>query len=65
MNHLILIYKFCVNIYNSRNRGYLNIDHLKIIIGKIKRIEVEIRKHEPKRRSKYLKKWHPFIEGNV
>ena len=30
INHLILIYKFY--IYNSRNRGYLNIEHLKATI---------------------------------
>ena len=40
INHLILIYKF--HIYNSRNRGYLNIEHLKAIIDKTKRIEEEI-----------------------
>ena len=52
INHLILIYKFF--IYNSRNRDYLNIEHLKAIIDKTKRIEEEIRKHELKKRSKYL-----------
>ena len=52
INHLILIYKFY--IYNSRNRGYLNIEHLKAIIDKTKRIEEEISKHELKKRSKYL-----------
>ena len=52
INHIILIYKFY--IYNSRNRGYLNIEHLKAIIDKTKRIEEEISKHELKKRSKYL-----------
>ena len=37
INHLILIYIFY--IYNSRNRGYLKIEHLKAIIDKTKRIE--------------------------
>ena len=32
INHIILIYKFY--IYNSRNRGYLNIEHLKANIDK-------------------------------
>ena len=54
INHLILIYKFY--IYNSRNRGYLNIEHLKAIIDKTKRIEEEISKHELKKRSKCLMK---------
>ena len=48
INHLILIYKFFT--YNSRNRGYLNIEHLKAIIDKTKKIEEEISKHEPKKR---------------
>ena len=52
INHLIFIYKFYV--YNSRNRGYLNIERLKAIIDKTKRIEEEISKHELKKRSKYL-----------
>ena len=46
INHLILIHKFY--IYNSRNRGYLNIKDLKAIIVRIKRIEEEISKHELK-----------------
>ena len=46
INHIILIYKFY--IYNSRNRGYLNIEHLKTIIDTTKRIEEEISKHEVK-----------------
>ena len=63
INHLILIYKFY--IYNSRNRGYLNIEHLKAIIDKTKRIEEEISKHELKKRSKNLMKWRPFIDNLV
>ena len=47
INNLILIYKFY--IYSSRNRGYLNIEHLKAIIEKTKRIQEEISKHEPKK----------------
>ena len=55
INHLILIYKFY--IYNSRNRGYLNVEHLIEIIDKTKRIEEEdISKHELKKRSTYLMK---------
>ena len=46
INHLILVYKFY--IYNSRNRGYLNMEHLKAIIDTTKRIEEEISKHEVK-----------------
>ena len=63
INHLILIYKFY--IYNSRNRGYLNIEHLKAIIDKTKRIEEEISKHELKKRSKYLLEWRPFTDDLV
>ena len=63
INHIILIYKFY--IYNSRNRGYLNIEHLKAIIDKTKRIEEEISKHELKKRSKYLMKWRPFTDELV
>ena len=63
INHLIPIYKFY--IYNSRNRGYLNIEHLKAIIDKTKRIEEEISKHELKKRSKYLMKWRPFTDDLV
>ena len=48
INHIILIYKFY--IYNSRNRGYLNIEQLKAIIDKTKRIEEEISKHELKKK---------------
>ena len=54
INHLILIYKFY--IYNSRNRGYLNVEHLIEIIDKTKRIEEDISKHELKKRSKCLMK---------
>ena len=46
INYIIFIYKFY--IYNSRNRGYLNIEHLKAIIDTTKRIEEEISKHEVK-----------------
>ena len=63
INHLILIYKFY--IYNSRNRGYLNIEHLKAIIDKTKRIEEEISKHKLKKWSKYLMKWPPFTDDLV
>ena len=48
---------------NSRNSGYLNIEHLKAIIDKIKSIKEEISKHEPKKRSNYLKKWCLFINN--
>ena len=54
INHIILIYKFY--IYNSRNRSYLNIEHLKAIIDKTKSIEEGISKHELKKRCKYLMK---------
>ena len=54
INHLILIYRFY--IYNSRNRGCLNIDHSKAIIDKTKRLEEEISKYELKKRFNYLKK---------
>ena len=63
INHLILIYKFY--IYDSRNRDYFNIERLKVIIDKTKRIEEEISKHELKKRSKYLMKWRPFIDDRV
>ena len=52
INHPIFVYKFY--IYNSRNRGYFNIKHLKAIIDTTKTIEKEISKHELKKRSKYL-----------
>ena len=44
INYIIFIYKFY--IYNPRNRGYLNIEHLKAIIDKTKRIEEEISTHK-------------------
>ena len=50
INYLILIYKF--DRYNSRNRGYRNMEHLKAITDKSKSTEEEISKHEPKIRSK-------------
>ena len=56
----MLVFKFY--ICNSRNTGYLNIEHLKAIIDKTKRIEEEISKHELKKRSKYLMKWRPFTD---
>ena len=40
INHLILIYKFY--ICNSRNRGYLNNEHLKAIIETLSRIRFRI-----------------------
>ena len=58
INHLIPIYKFY--IYNSRN-----IEHLKAIIDRTKRIEEEISKHELKKRSKYLMKCRPFTDDLV
>ena len=63
INHIIHIYK--IYIYNSRNRGYLNIEHLTAIIGKTKKIEEEISKHELKKESKYLVKWRPFTDELV
>ena len=63
INHIILICKFYM--YNSRNRGYLNIWHLKAIIDKTKRIEEEISKHELKKRSKDLMKWRSFTDDLV
>ena len=63
INHIILIYKFY--IYNSRNRGYLNIEQLKAIIDKTKRIEEEISKRNLKKRSKYLMKCRPFTDDLV
>ena len=46
INHLVLV--------NSRNRGYLNIEHLKASTDKTKSIEEEISKNKPKKkRSKY------------
>ena len=46
INHLILNYKFY--ICNSKKRGYRNIELLKAIIDKTKKIEEEISKHELK-----------------
>ena len=60
INHLILIYKFY--IYSSRNRGLTLSIWKQLLITKS--IEEEISKHESKERSKYLKKWRPFI-GNI
>ena len=63
INHTInLIYKL---IIQSLNRGYLNIEHLKAIIDKTKRIEEKISKHELERRSKYLIKCHHFTDELV
>ena len=63
INHIILIYKFY--IYNSRNRGYLNLEELKAIIDKTKKIEEEISKRKLKKRLEYLIKWCPFIDNLV
>ena len=52
INHLVLVYKFYT--YNSRNRCYLNTEHLKASTDKTKSIEEEISKNKPKKkRSKY------------
>ena len=48
INHLVLVYKFYT--YNSRNRGYLNIEHLKASTDKTKSIEEEISKNKPKKK---------------
>ena len=53
INHLILILKFC--IYNARNKGGLNIAHLKAIVDITKNIEKKTSKSIPNKRSKYLK----------
>ena len=62
INHLILIYKFFIFISPATEA---NIEHLKAIIDKTKRIEEDMSKHELKKRSNYVKKWHPFIENLV
>ena len=51
INHLILIYKYIyfIYVYNSRNRSYLNIEHLEAAIDVTKNIEEEMSKHEPKK----------------
>ena len=51
-----IIQSLFTKIRNSRNRGYLNIKHLKAIVDKTKRIEEEISNYVPKKRSNYLKK---------
>ena len=63
INHIIPIYK--LSIYNSRNRGYLNIRHLKAIIDTDRRIEEGSSKHELKKISKYLMKSRPFTDDLV
>ena len=40
------------------------IELLKAIIDKTN-IQGDISKHEPKKRSRYLKKWRPFIDNIV
>ena len=52
-------------MFNSRNRGYHSIEHLKEISDKTKRIEEEIRKHEFKKKFKYFMKWGSFIDGLI
>ena len=52
-------------MFNSRNRGYHGIEHLKEISDKTKRIEEEIRKYKFKKRFKYFMKWRPFIDDLI
>ena len=60
INHLILIFKFY--IYDARNKGRLNIAHLKAIIDKTKNIEKKTSKSTPNKRSKYLKTAVAFLK---
>ena len=60
INHLLLIYKFYV--YKARDSGNLNIHKLKINIRKIKNIEKEICKDDPKKKLKFVKKWQEIID---
>ena len=62
INHLILIYKFY--IYNFRNRGCLNIEHLKAIINKLKGLRKKLANMNLKK-DEYLMKWPPFIDDLV
>ena len=43
----------------------LNTEHLKAITDKTKSIAEKMCKHEPQKRSKYLKKCYPFTEDIV
>ena len=63
INHLNFIYTFYICI--TPEIEHLNIEHLKAIIDKTKRMEEKISKHELRKRSKYLKKLHLFSSNLV
>ena len=58
INHLLFIFKFY--IYNSRSSSKLNIEFLKTIIYKTRKIELELGKTEAMRNQKYINKWQPI-----
>ena len=55
INHLLLIFKFC--IYSTRNTKQLNFNNLMITIKKIKETVKELTSSN---KLKLLKKWHPI-----
>ena len=54
-----------VCMYVTPEKEHLKIVHLKAITDKTKSIEEDFSEHEPKNKSKYIKKWRPFIEKFV
>ena len=57
-NHLLFIFKFYT--YNSRSSGKLNIEYLKSIVYKTRKIELEVSKTATIRKQKYINKWQPI-----
>ena len=55
INHLLLIFKFY--IYNAKISGFLNIRLLKSTIVKVREIEKNLSKDEPKKLLKFRRKW--------
>ena len=61
MNHILLIFKYCV--YKTRENGSLDLKVWKRSIHEIKNIEKQISLGKPKTQKKLEQKWKPLLEN--